>query len=357
MKQKLFLIFVFCILTVTLHFTLPYAKDISITNVIKRIPKILAQSHLSLYMQGFYIRNLYTKEIYNKVTVLCFHNIDGKGAYSIKQETFHRYLNEIKKQKIQIISLKKLWQHNLYNIPFTQPSMVLTIDDNYKNIVRILAPILRTYDYTATFFVYTQAIHKNPRAGVSWDDLNRLYKEGFDIQNHSYSHTRFHKQPSHMRQKEYQELLYKEIVLSKQKMEQNIPKLKIWAFAYPMNYYNQSLEKTLIQNNYPLRLSTDAISTNVLEPFKGLFHRFAIERQPDSNKRLQAFFYKQIKETLTPIKPEITKSRQRTSKRTLINESPKNFSKKLSKEFSKELSKELSKKLSKELSKKLYKNL
>lgn len=288
-------------LTIAFIFSLYISLPKKIENTTNKIIEALPYLNIYLKAKKFYLLNLYPKDTYNKVAILCFHNIDGKGRFSISQETFRLYLKEIQEKNIQVIPLKKLWKYHENNIPFTKPSVVITIDDNYKNIVRVLAPILRDHNYPATFFVYAQNIYNEPRAGVAWEDLVRLQQEGFSIQNHSYTHSRFDKKPAHMSQSEYKQILIKETITSKEYIENKIPNLEIWAFAYPMNYYNQALEKHMAPT-YPLRLNTDGHSVNIQDKFTGLVSRIAIEKVSDARSSKQVImpiFYRRMQEITT----------------------------------------------------------
>ncbi len=215
---------------------------------------------------------------YFLVPVLLFHDIDGNGPYSVTREEFRNYLNIIKEENIQIVSLKTLYHHAVNNLFFDKPTMVITIDDNYVNIVRVLAPILREYGYPATFFFYTKDIYLNPQQGTSWEDLKRLLNEGFDIQNHSYSHTAFYKKMPGDSLIEYEKKLYKEILESKQILEKYLNHT-IWAFAYPMGYYTEELHHYLFNNSYKVVLTTDGRPVNLSKPFNGVIHRYTIQKK------------------------------------------------------------------------------
>ena len=171
------------------------------------------------------------------------------------------------------------------------PSVVITIDDDYENIARVAAPMLREFNYPATFFFYIQDIEENPRYGTSWDDLRRLHAEGFDIQNHSYSHTAFHHALPGETAAMYEARVDREIVLSKQIFESKIPDLDVYAFAYPMGYYSPPLRARLMHAGYEILLTTDARPVDLSRPFDPTFHRYTIQkyfvRDPEAMFRLQ----------------------------------------------------------------------
>lgn len=215
---------------------------------------------------------------YHLVPVLCFHNLDGAGQYSIARSEFRRQMEILRTEGVDVISLRTLHEHARINLPFKRPSIVLTIDDDYTNIVRLAAPVLREFRYPATFFVYTQAINSSPQAGLSWEDLRRINQEGFDIQNHSYSHTAFHNPAPGESEPDYAARVYREIGLSRDILIKNIPGIDVFAFAYPMGYYSDGLREELMRTGYEVLLTTDARAVNVKQPFNGTFDRFTIQR-------------------------------------------------------------------------------
>ncbi len=227
-----------------------------------------------------------TPAYYHQVPILCFHNLDGAGRYSTDREQFREYMEVIRKLGIEVIPLRRLYDHARRRQLLSRPATVITVDDNYKNNFRLLAPILREYRYPATFFVYTKEIQKNPIWGSSWDDLRRLYAENFDIQNHSYSHRSFYKSLPGESLAAYQRRIRAEIIGSRELLERKIPNLQIWAFAYPMGYHSDYLQRALTQAGYQLQLASNGRPVDLTTPFSGVFGRFAVQKRQNSGKDL-----------------------------------------------------------------------
>ena len=233
------------------------------------------------------------------VPILCFHNVDGHGIYSISRQSFRDHLEQIRKAGILVVPMRTLYRHAVANRLMPQPSAVITIDDDYANIVRVAAPILREYGYPATFFVYTKEIATDPRQGMSWDDLNRLRSEGFDVQNHSYSHTRFHEPNPGESPAAYEDRIRVEIVESRRHLREKLPGADIYAFAYPMGYYSNAVRDRLFQNGYRLLLTTDASPVDLTKPFDGTLHRYTIQKpghliNPDEIFRLHLGYARRV---------------------------------------------------------------
>lgn len=240
----------------------------------------------------------YVKEQYHLVPILCFHDVDGPGPYALSRYELRYYLEAIKQSGVTVVSLKKLLHHAKTGRLFDKPTITITIDDNYKNIVRVAAPLLREYNYPATFFFYTNAISRYASVGTSWMDLNRLFKEGFEIQNHSHTHSMFHKKRPGESEASYNKRLYREIVMSRNILEKNIKGLGIYAFAYPMGYSSKRLHNEILGHGYEVTLTTDAKPVNLSRKFNGVFHRYTIQKRfvknPEKMFRLQLQYANRI---------------------------------------------------------------
>ena len=77
--------------------------------------------------------------------------------------------------------------------PIPDKLVVLTFDDSSKSHVTVAAPLLKKHGFGATFFV-TEGFDfpTNHRDYMTWDEIARLHRDGFEIGNH----TRDHKAPS-----------------------------------------------------------------------------------------------------------------------------------------------------------------
>jgi peptidoglycan/xylan/chitin deacetylase (PgdA/CDA1 family) len=68
-----------------------------------------------------------------------------------------------------------------------QKIVVLTFDDATRSQLEFVAPLLKQKGFGATFFV-TNAWMKDTANFMQWKDVASLYKMGFEIGNHSWSH-------------------------------------------------------------------------------------------------------------------------------------------------------------------------
>lgn len=214
---------------------------------------------------------------YSRVPILCFHDLNGRGRYSITSATFRHFMKRLRDENIAVIPLAEVVERSQNKRLLEKPAVAITVDDDYEGAVRIAAPILREFGYPATFFVYTGGIHTDPAEGMSYDDLRRLLKEGFDVQNHSHTHTAFHVPRKGESPAEYEQRLVVEIEDSRKILEKNLMGHKIRFFAYPMGYHTPALRERVFKAGYELVVTTDARPVDLTRPFNGSFDRRTIE--------------------------------------------------------------------------------
>jgi peptidoglycan/xylan/chitin deacetylase (PgdA/CDA1 family) len=127
---------------------------------------------------------------------------------------------------------------------------------------------------------------------MSWDDLNRLHREGFDIQNHSWTHGRFYRPWEGESWGEYEKRVTLEVIKSKEILEKKIPGNEIYAFAFPMGYHNEYLEDRLKDSGYSMMLTVKADPVDVKGDFSGVIGRYTI--QSGDLKKFKKRFMRQL---------------------------------------------------------------
>lgn len=74
--------------------------------------------------------------------------------------------------------------------PIPGKTVVLTFDDAVKSHRTFVGPLLKEYGFGATFFV-TALWMSDTENFMSWKDIAELHEMGFEIGNHSWSHSNF----------------------------------------------------------------------------------------------------------------------------------------------------------------------
>lgn len=71
-------------------------------------------------------------------------------------------------------------------------TVVLTFDDAVKTHLTVVAPLLKQLGFRATFFI-THKWMDDPGYFLTWTEVAQLHRLGFEIGNHSWTHTDFGK--------------------------------------------------------------------------------------------------------------------------------------------------------------------
>ena len=179
-------------------------------------------------------------EGHQSVTVLCYHQFSRKKStskISISEEMFDQQMEYLKKNGYTVISLNTL--HNFINYKRRPPknSIVITIDDGWKNAKTIAAPILKKYGFKATLFIYTDLIKSKPNnITLCWDEIKEMVDEGvIEVQSHTVSHADLTKLK--------EESLERELEESQKIIKENLG-VNVTYLAYPYgNFNNQVIEK------------------------------------------------------------------------------------------------------------------
>jgi len=72
-----------------------------------------------------------------------------------------------------------------------QKLVVLTFDDAVTSHLEFVAPLLKEKGFGATFFI-THAWMEDSANFLTWDDVAEIYKMGFEIGNHTWTHEPLH---------------------------------------------------------------------------------------------------------------------------------------------------------------------
>ena len=109
--------------------------------------------------------------------------------------------------------------------------VVLTFDDGNKSDLDFVAPILKSFQFGATFFI-TEGLNflTNKNHYMDWSEIRELYDLGFEIGNHTRYHTNVCQQPS-------EDLLNDIRHIDQRCSEYGILKPK--TFCYPGYQYNE----------------------------------------------------------------------------------------------------------------------
>jgi len=186
---------------------------------------------LFIFVIGFYLFWLYPRY---SVPLLTYHSFDyGKGLLSVAPENFEKQMQYLKKKHYNVISFGELVEGIKSRRSFARNSVVITIDDGYKNNFRYAYPILKRYGFSAIIFLITNEIGTNA-AFLNWDEVKEMSKNGISFGGHTKSHV-------YLPTVDKTDVLWDEIAGSKKAIEERIG-IPIDYFCYPLGGFTKEAE-------------------------------------------------------------------------------------------------------------------
>ena len=190
-----------------------------------------------------------SKVFFLDIPILTYHQVrpitdkddENFRRFITSPEEFERQLRYLKENGYTVIPLNDVINHLASSSPLRGKYVVLTFDDGYQSQYQYAFPLLKEYGDTATFFIYTNAIHNLKRA-MTWEEVINLDKEGMSIGAHTKSHTMLTKISD-------EKQLEEEIQGSKDDLEAHIHK-PVELFAYPYGQYNDAIVKNVKKDGF-----------------------------------------------------------------------------------------------------------
>ncbi len=194
------------------------------------------------------------------VPILIYHSVKphqpGETSllkrYIVEPSSFEKQLRFFKENNYTVIGLDYLAEALDQTILLPPKSIVLTFDDGWNNQYAYAFPLLKQYGYTATFFIYTNAI--DHKGFLTWQQVKEMDSAGMTIGGHTKSHP-------YLKQVTDTALLEDEIIGGKRVLEDHLGN-SITLFAYPFGYYNDTIIGIVKKAGYKTARST----------YKGTYH-------------------------------------------------------------------------------------
>jgi peptidoglycan/xylan/chitin deacetylase (PgdA/CDA1 family) len=226
--------------------------------------------------------------------IFCYHGIVDKVRFPGTQITpaaFEAQMKELKDRGITVISMQDLlaWKRGEKNIP--PRCAVISFDDGLKSQYEVAWPIMKKLGYTFTMFIYTEGVRGGLFGGgeaITWEMLGDMRDNGIDIQGHSATHQDLReghpvtiREPDGKKTRkkltgpEYEQFVQKELVESKQLLEQRLG-IKVNCFAVPYGFYNEHVKEIARNAGYEAMFTVYGQPITWTSPMDAL-GRWAIE--------------------------------------------------------------------------------
>lgn len=223
------------------------------------------------------------------VFVLSYHSIASDSwRFSVSKTAFSKQIAYLSKH-YDFITLATLERYLKGKVKLDKPSVVLTFDDGYADIVS-LKPLFKKYGIKPALFVLSNTKKPNwkelatKRPFLTKAQIRSLHKLGWEINVHSATHANL----ATLSEKD----LHTEIAKAKKDIEETLGAITPY-FAYPRGKYNNAVLTKVKNTKYRMALTMDdgAVTpgvamlqiprigvdgTHSLEIFKTLFSPSAI---------------------------------------------------------------------------------
>ncbi|MFA5363446.1 MAG: family 10 glycosylhydrolase [Candidatus Omnitrophota bacterium] len=172
------------------------------------------------------------------VPILLYHHIAdlpaGAGRaqrrWTISPEKFDAQMGWVAQHGFHPVTMAQLNAYLKHGLPLPYKPIVISFDDGWKDQYRNAVPILKKYNFSATFFIITDSVGHSDY--MNWEQVREMSDSGMDIEPHSHTHSRLSVLPP--------EQAWREISGSKRLLEDNLHK-PVSVFAYPYGSYGEDV--------------------------------------------------------------------------------------------------------------------
>lgn len=187
------------------------------------------------------------------VPILMYHYIESENStqstlrrnLSVTPENFEKQVKWFYDNGFKTLTLSQYFSLIAEQKEIPQKSVLITIDDGYRDFFENGAPILNRYNMTATIFIITGSV--GYPAYMDWDQIKLLSDQGFEFGSHSISHPKLTSLKD--------DKLKEELIDSKKKIENETGK-NVNFFCYPMGYFDSRVEIATRNAGYKGALTT-----------------------------------------------------------------------------------------------------
>jgi peptidoglycan/xylan/chitin deacetylase (PgdA/CDA1 family) len=148
---------------------------------------------------------------------------------SVSPAQFESHLAYLRRSGYETISFIELAYAVAQHANLPAKPIIITFDDGYRDHYENAFPLLRKYDYEATFFIFTEPIQTANVDYLSWDMVAEMHQAGMEFGSHSHTHP-------DLRNRNI-DFVKNEILTSKQLIEAHIDE-PVRIFCYPAGRYD-----------------------------------------------------------------------------------------------------------------------
>lgn len=184
--------------------------------------------------------------------VLCYHSISTDNwLFGVLPETFRRQM-EYLSTRYEFVTLEQISNHINHKKKLPKPSVAITFDDGYQDILQIV-DVVKKYNIRPTLFIMSNS--KVNRKELDTDrkiltkkEIHSLIEMGWEIGCHTATHADMHSISGNQ--------IENEIVRSKAKLESQFG-IPIQYIAYPKGRYSAEILEAAQRAGYKLGMTVE----------------------------------------------------------------------------------------------------
>ncbi|MDH5257662.1 MAG: polysaccharide deacetylase family protein [Gammaproteobacteria bacterium] len=230
------------------------------------------------------------------IPILCYHRFgSGHAKLAVSEKNFQQQMQYLKDNNYNVIPINDVYDFLRNKKPLPKKSVVITIDDGYKSTYDTAFPILKSFNFPATLFLYTD--FTGARDAINWKQAKLMNDSGLiDIQPHSKTHPNMSLKKDNESDTEYLKRMSEEIENPGNKIKSHL-KYDMQTFAYPYGDTNANIIDILKTNKYKLGVTVQP-GTNTAFAHPYMLQRtmiFGDHSMKDFTKALVVFKNKKLK--------------------------------------------------------------
>ena len=170
------------------------------------------------------------------VPILIYHSIRpyiesdtaGMRRYIATPQALDEELGWLRQNGYASISFDDLVNHVQTGAALPPKPVILSFDDDWENQYRYALPLLKKYDYSATFYIWVVVV--GMKHHMTWDEIRELAQDGMRLGCHTFTHPYLTRVQDGAR-------LEREIVKAKKIIEDHTG-VSVTTLAYPFGQYD-----------------------------------------------------------------------------------------------------------------------
>jgi uncharacterized lipoprotein YddW (UPF0748 family)/peptidoglycan/xylan/chitin deacetylase (PgdA/CDA1 family) len=180
------------------------------------------------------------------VPILLYHHITAP-------EKFDKQMGWLAERGFHPVTMAQLSAHLKRGLPLPFKPIVITFDDGWKDQYNSALPVLKKYNFTATFFINSDQVGHS--AYMNWDQVLEMSTSGMDIESHSCAHPRLPNLPPDQARREIND--------SKKSLESRLHK-PVTVFSYPYGSYSDRVIAMVKDAGFETAVTVDGVNGGYL---------------------------------------------------------------------------------------------